>query len=228
MNEQDTEMWADWNKFANYEEFRAFRAWALNGSCIEQRMGLFTDVPDSWQKLKSYAEKLNSYEQANMGIIDPEYLKSLYLQDLKWTKNVKPNDGNYAYSQFKVNDLFKLAWKDDEQDANRPERNDLILLRQYGRATHLIKVLDRQSEKEDFQHEYNIYRIVEVLWTIDCDNLPEFTKAGNIFGYSEVLDYRGGNVMKLEELPTFQQRWNTEGGLSAFHKHLHRELSETK
>ena len=35
MNEQDTEMWADWNKFANYEEFRAFRAWALNGSCIE-------------------------------------------------------------------------------------------------------------------------------------------------------------------------------------------------
>jgi hypothetical protein len=34
--------------------------------------------------------------------------------------------------------------------------------------------------------------------------------------------------MKLEDLPTFQKRWNIEGGLSAFHKHLHKELLELK
>lgn len=226
MNQRDTEMWANWHKFKNDGEFQVFRAWALNGSCIQQRMGLFDDVPDSWHRLKPYVEKLKNYEQANMSIIDTEYLKSLHLQDLKWTKNVKPDNGSYAYSQFKIADLFKLAWRNDEQNANRPERNDLILLRQYGHVTHIVKVLDRQSEKEEYLHEYNIYRIVEVLWVVNSDNLSDLTKAGSIFGYPEVLGYGGGNIMKLEELPTFQERWSMEGCLSAFHKHLHRELSK--
>ncbi|MEH2436608.1 MAG: hypothetical protein V7K25_20590 [Nostoc sp.] len=43
------------------------------------------------------------------------------LQHLKWTKNVRPADGGYAYSEFKVSELFKLAWKDDEANANRPD-----------------------------------------------------------------------------------------------------------
>lgn len=228
MNESDTQFWADWKQFADAYEFRSFKAWAQNGSCIEQRMGMFDDVPQYWEALKPYAEELKDYEQANMAIVDPEYIKFSYLYHLKWTKNVRPNGGNYAYSQFKVSNLFKLAWKDDKKNADRPERSDLILLRQHGYATHLVKVLDCQSEKEDCQHEYDIYRIVEVIWTMDCDNSPEFAKAGNIFGYPEVLSYQGGDVMKLEDLPTFQKRWNTEGGLSAFHKHLHKELSELK
>lgn len=51
------------------------------------------------------------------------------LQRLKWTKNVKRGDKAWAYSQFKVADLFKLAWKDDEVDASKPQKDDLILLR---------------------------------------------------------------------------------------------------
>lgn len=105
------------------------------------------------------------------------------LQNLKWTKNVKPADGGYAYSEFKVSELFKLAWKDDEANANRPERSDLILLRQHGYVTHLVKVLDRQSEREEWQGDYNIYRIVEVLWAIDCSRPPVTAKADAIFGY---------------------------------------------
>jgi hypothetical protein len=31
------------------------------------------------------------------------------LQGLKWTKNVRRGDGAWAYSQFKVSDLFKRA-----------------------------------------------------------------------------------------------------------------------
>jgi hypothetical protein len=52
------------------------------------------------------------------------------LQGLRWTKNVRRGDGAWAYSQFKVSDLFKLAWKDNEANANRLEKGDLILLRQ--------------------------------------------------------------------------------------------------
>ncbi|MCL1491627.1 MAG: hypothetical protein M1G31_12870 [Pseudanabaena sp. Salubria-1] len=76
------------------------------------------------------------------------------LSRLQWTKNVKPSDG-WAYSEFGVSQLFKLAWKDDEANAKRPDRDDLILLRQHGYVTHLVKVLNRQAEREDWQGNYN-------------------------------------------------------------------------
>lgn len=142
------------------------------------------------------------------------------LQRLKWTKNVKRGDGAWAYSQFKASDLFKLAWKDDEVNASKPEKDDLILLRQQGYATHLVKVLDYKPERETRQGDYNIYRIVEVLWAIDFNNLPISAKADAVFGYSEVLDYRSGNVMELEALPTFKQRWDNNGGLESFQVHI--------
>lgn len=138
------------------------------------------------------------------------------LQGLKWTKNVRRGDGAWAYSQFKVFDLFKLAWKDDEANANRPEKGDLILLRQQGYITHLVRVLDYKAEREVWKGAYDIYRIVEVLWTIDFDHPPVSAKADAMFDYSEVLDYRSGNVMELESLPTFRQRWDDDGGLEGF------------
>jgi hypothetical protein len=44
------------------------------------------------------------------------------LQDIKWTKNVRRSDGAWAYREYTVSDSFKLAWKDDEVNANRPEK----------------------------------------------------------------------------------------------------------
>ncbi len=90
------------------------------------------------------------------------------------------------------------------------------MLRQHGYVTHLVKVLNRHAEFEDWENPYNIYRIVEVVWTIDCINLPINAKADMIFDYSAVLCYQGGNAMKLEELPTFKESWDLRGGLSAF------------
>jgi hypothetical protein len=145
------------------------------------------------------------------------------LERLYWTKSVTPADG-YAYCEFEVSKLFKLAWKDDEDNANRPERNDLILLRQHGYVTHLVKVLNRHAEFEDWQGEYNIYRIVEVLWTIDCRNPPINAKADALFDYSAVLSYQGGNAMKLQDLPTFNAAWDSRDGLSAFQSHVQSKL----
>jgi hypothetical protein len=146
------------------------------------------------------------------------------LQHLQWTKNVKPTDG-WAYREFKPAELFKLAWRDNEANANRPERNDLILLRQHGYATHLVKVLNRQAERADWSGDYNLYRIVEVMWSMDETNPPVSAKAAVIFGYPAVLDYMGGNVMKLEELPTFNDAWNSQGGLFAFQEHVKSKLA---
>ena len=61
---------------------------------------------------------------------------------------------------------------------------------------------------------------------IDCDNPPVYAKADAIFAYPEVLDYRGGNAMKLEELATFQKQWDTKGGLFAFHNHIQSKIAD--
>jgi hypothetical protein len=147
------------------------------------------------------------------------------LQSLQWTKNVKPSDG-WAYTRFKATDLFKLAWKDDEANANRPERYDLILLRQHGYVTHLVKVLNRQAERDDDPTVFNIYRIVEVVWSIDCSNPPASARAEAMFGYPEVQDYMGGDAMKLEDLPTFKKAWDSKGGLLAFQQNVKSSLTD--
>ena len=138
------------------------------------------------------------------------------LQSLKWTKNIKPAGQEHrAYQSFGVGGLFKLAWKDDEGNASKPQRTDLILLRQGGYVTHLVEVLDEKPGREKWQGDFNIYRIVEVLWVIDWANLPSSAKADEVFGYS-VKGYQGGDVMFLETMPTFQQHWQNQGDLSAF------------
>ena len=79
------------------------------------------------------------------------------LQNLKWTKNVKPKDQEpWAYQAFNVGNLFKLAWKDDEGNANKPQRGDLILVRQSSYVTHLVEVLDYKAEREKWR-DFNIH-----------------------------------------------------------------------
>jgi hypothetical protein len=82
-----------------------------------------------------------------------------------------------------------LAWKDDKANANRPERCELILLRQHGYVTHVVKVLNHQAERDDDPSVFNIYRIIEVVWSIDCSHPPASARAEVIFGYPEVQDY---------------------------------------
>jgi hypothetical protein len=138
------------------------------------------------------------------------------LQNLKWTKNIKPAGQElWAYQSFEIGSLFKLAWKDDEGNASKPQRDDLILLRQGGYVTHLVEVLDEKPGHEKWQGDFNIYRIVEVLWVIDWNNPTNSAKADEVFGYS-VKGYQGGDVMFLETMPTFQQQWQNQGGLTAF------------
>jgi len=145
------------------------------------------------------------------------------LHRLQWTKNVRRSD-EWAYSEFEVSKQFKLAWKNNEANANRLDRDDLILLRQRGYVTHLVKVLNHQAEREDWQGDYNIYRIVEVLWAINFSHPPIAAKADEVFGYSAVLKLQGGKAMKLEELSTFKEAWESRGGITAFQDYVQSRL----
>ena len=146
------------------------------------------------------------------------------LQNLKWTKNVYPKDtAPWAYQSFKPGNLFKLAWSSDsETNANRPHREDLILLRQHGYVTHLVEVLDYKAEREKSEGDFNIYRIVEVLWVIDWNDLLESLKQNKLFDYQ--LHLEGGNVMSLD-MPSFTDHWHNIGGLTAFQDRVRATLS---
>lgn len=146
------------------------------------------------------------------------------LAQLKWTKNIKPTgDEPWAYSRYGKDSLFKLAWKDNEVNASKPQRGDLILLRQQGYVTHLVRVLDHKPEREPRQGEFNIYRIVEVAWVIDWANPQALAKAEILFDYASVLKYEGGDIMELVTLPTFQNRWGID--IIAFHERVKTTLN---
>ena len=48
-------------------------------------------------------------------------------------------------------------------------------------------------------------------------------KADEVFGYSEVLNYQGGNVMELENI--ILKHWESKGGLEAFRNHVLSQLN---
>jgi hypothetical protein len=141
------------------------------------------------------------------------------LQRLFWTKNIVPQgEEKWAYKQVEFSDEFRLNWRNNEVNANKPELGDLILLRQKGYVTHLVKVLDLKLEYESWQGDFRVYRLVEVLWVIDWGALSNSHRAESIFSYP--VRYRSGNVMNLRTLPTFQKYWNGNGGLNAFQKQV--------
>jgi hypothetical protein len=139
------------------------------------------------------------------------------LINLKWTKNVKHPDAKlWAYPNVNTGDLFKLSWKNRTGNEDKPKKGDLILLRQKGYVTHLVEILDGEHTEETWKGDYNIYRIVETLWAINCDHPLISAKADNVFGYPEVIKYEGGDVMELETLPTFKKYWDSNGGFQEF------------
>jgi hypothetical protein len=151
------------------------------------------------------------------------------LQNLKWTKNIVPqNNEHWAYQPFGKGHLFKLAWRDNEGNADKPEREDLLLLRQHGYVPHLVRVLDYKSENDAWRGDFNIYRIVETLWDIGNWANPDTTfKADKVFAYAAVLKYEGGNAMYLAGLKTFKAHWKGDDGLKNFQAHVHTHLNLT-
>ncbi|MEH1937532.1 MAG: hypothetical protein V7L14_28255 [Nostoc sp.] len=147
---------------------------------------------------------------------------------LNWTKNIKPfyptKQGRWAYD--KVSNTFELNWRNknnqDEKNANKPTEGELILLRQLGRVTHIVKILDSQFSyvQTNAENEFNIYRHVEVVWITDnWDNPPSTDE----FFEPKIHFPMGGTAYKLERIKAFKQRWD-EQGLLEFQKHVQKEL----
>ncbi len=70
------------------------------------------------------------------------------LSQLKWLKNVKPDQG-WAYNKLDEMPIpeariFRLHWRsqDDKANAQKPLKGDLVVLVQSARGTHIVEMLD--------------------------------------------------------------------------------------
>ena len=137
------------------------------------------------------------------------------LTELKWTKNVnhQGDDKYWAYQNVDpVLNTFKLNWKIEQaENARKPEESELILLRQRTKVTHIVKLLNKTLYNEPSDGEFNISRLVQVIWIADCSSEPP--EQNIVFGYHVHL--QGGKVMRLET-PTFNKHWGSQGGLVEF------------
>lgn len=154
---------------------------------------------------------------------------------LKWTKNVNnPDVWVYRHNEIHYPCLvpeFNLHWK-TEQDVNirKPEKGDLILLRQRTKVTHLVMILDDRIDKDSIPHSHQLIRRVQVLWMANeplntpdgqvWDNAPS---QNDIFGFDVGL--QGGKAIELDHIQNLNETFKDQGGLTAFQNRVAEKLS---
>jgi hypothetical protein len=142
------------------------------------------------------------------------------LSELKWTKNINHQHGKkFCAFDLDLKKIFPLQWKkEQEKNAGKPNKGELIILRQRCKVTHIVECLDDNPSKfkEPTYPEFSIYRQVQVVWIAEHWDIPP--DQDTVFGYH--VNLQGGNVMKLETLPKFKAYWDSRGGLAEFQNHV--------
>jgi len=150
------------------------------------------------------------------------------LTGLKWTKNVKDQDGRYwAYKDKNeyiepAENIFGLNWKyNHSENACKPQKDDFIILRQHARVTHIVRVLDNELYKDLTAAEFSLYRMVKAVWmAADWHNPPTYEQ---VFG-QKIFFPRDGKVIDLENMNFFQESWECKAGLLGFQNHVRQLL----
>ena len=104
------------------------------------------------------------------------------LTGLKWTKNVKNQDGRYwAYKDKNeyiepAENIFGLHWKFNQyENAGKPQKDNFIILRQHARVTHVVRVIDNELYKELTAKEFSFYRMVKTVWIANDGTIRQLT-----------------------------------------------------
>lgn len=152
------------------------------------------------------------------------------LSQLKWLKNVKNVESGQCWAYDKINEMpipeakiFRLYWRKDKDNAQKPQKGDLIALVQLAKVTHIVELLD-DTVYEHTEKEWGIYRVVKAVWmppeNFDWGNLPD---QKTIFGVEHLPP--NGNVHDLRQ-NQIGQHWQDKGGLQGFHQHVGEILSQ--
>ncbi|MGB5963263.1 MAG: hypothetical protein WBG73_21690 [Coleofasciculaceae cyanobacterium] len=148
------------------------------------------------------------------------------LQELRWIKNVNNPEGGWVYKHDEVTypylvPEFSLHWKiSAKENAHKPNPDDLILLCQRMRVTHLVKILDNFVRDNSPYQEYPFYRRVQVMW-MAAKSWEEAPQQEEVFGFD--FQFRHGKAINLDNVNALQEYFG-EGGLAAFQERVKEKL----
>lgn len=156
------------------------------------------------------------------------------LSRLKWTKNVNNPDvwvyrHDYIHYPYLVPE-FDLHWaKGQEANIRKPQKGDLILLRQRTKVTHLVMTLDDQIGNIPNNPTHPPIRRVQVLWmaseplnTLDAQIWDNAPSQDDVFGFNVHLE--GGKAIELDHIQNLNEEFKDQGGLAAFQKRVAEKL----
>lgn len=140
-------------------------------------------------------------------------------------KNVKhPNPNAWAYPLVQMRQpesrSFELMWRASSHGVNQPKAEDLMILHQRAKVTHVVEFLDDQVRQTDI----GWFRWVRAVWIAEKDwSLLPHQK--HILGFSP--NYADGNTHSLRSLgfSTFRKTWNN---LEEFQQHIVKQLVDLK
>ena len=136
-------------------------------------------------------------------------------------KNVKhPDPNEWAYSLEGMRQpesrTFELMWRASSHGVNQPKAEDLMILHQRAKVTHVVEFLDDQVRQTDT----GSFRWVRAVWLPEQDwnQLPHQRE---ILGFSP--RYADGNTHALNGsgFSTFREAWSS---LEEFQKHIFRRF----
>jgi len=146
------------------------------------------------------------------------------LENLKWIKNVKRHDHEWAYTHHEINqksNTFNLHWKlKSRENAEKPDEKDLIMLKQNGKLTHIVQLLDTYSKNDDHHHKEWVYRIVKPIWMADVWNEPPCVN--DIFNCE--INLQIGSAINIMDVKSLKERWNLDNGVNEFQNHIAKKL----
>lgn len=123
--------------------------------------------------------------------------------------------------------IFLLCWHENKDNAQKPQKGDLIALVQQARVTHIVELLD-DTVYENAVKEWGIYRVVQAVWMppqgVAWSNLPHQQKIFGIKGLAQ--DGDAHDLSRTDRMDKFNQHWQNLGGLQGFQQHLGEILSQ--
>jgi len=192
------------------------------------------DISNLDKLILEFEQKINLSQRFLKKYQIKRVIRNMHLTGLKWTKNIKKiylknsNETKWAYDKYQKHAECQLFWRNlnnrDEVNADAPNKNEYILLRQHGAITHLVQVMDERHQKltGENRNEFNVFRWVKIMWITDNWKSPpkidKFFESGSYFPQS-------GKAYEIQKLKAFKQRWIEKGlTLTDFQNYIQKEL----
>ncbi|HIK45481.1 MAG TPA: hypothetical protein IGR64_11450 [Leptolyngbyaceae cyanobacterium M65_K2018_010] len=108
--------------------------------------------------------------------------------------------------------VFELFWLPSSKGAKAASKDDLMLLNQHAKITHVVEMLDDEVR----ENSAGYFRWVRVVWMSEETNWSRLPHQREVLGF-EPPTIGGGTAYSLANLGKFQETWDS---LEAFQHHV--------